>query len=216
MSSTALEHTTVVGVTPADQEMIDRVLSNPLHFPQAFKTWLIKFLEGSDVTLTAGQVLPGPPPDAPSTTVGIIFAYTGTVAPIDYLLCDGAAVSRSTYPALYAVCGSTFGGGDGVTTFNVPDLRGRAIFMMGTHTAVAAIGNNDGYTLANRSAQHTHFSIGNMHFYSPGFSTGGIPLPAVAGNGGSSDSFGGIVGSGVGGPSENVGHLTLNYIIKAQ
>lgn len=215
MSTTALEHTQVVGVSQADQEVIDRVLSNPLYFPQAFKTWLIKFLEGSDITLSAGQVLPGPPPDAPSTTVGIIFAYVGTVAPVDYLLCDGAAVSRALYPSLYAVCGTTFGTGDGTTTFNVPDLRGRVIVMQGQYTDVDTIGKNDGYALNTRSVTHGHFSIGGMHFYSPGYSTGGIPLPAVAGTGGSSDSFGGVYSSGSG-PHENIAYEVLNYIVKAK
>jgi microcystin-dependent protein len=214
MSSTALERSEVSAVSPADQEVIDRVLSNPLHFPQAFKTWLIKFLEGSDVTLTAGQVLPGPPPDAPSTTVGIIFAYVGTVAPVDYLLCDGAAVSRSTYPALYAVCGSTFGGGDGFSTFNVPDLQGRAIFMKGSHTDVDTIGKNDGYAMNSRSFNHSHFAVGGMHFYVTG-SSGGTALPAIGGYGGSNDQFGGVYTSGSG-PHENIAALVLNYIVKAR
>jgi len=215
MSSTALERSEVSGVSQADQEVIDRVLSNPLHFPQAFKTWLVKFLEGSDVTLTAGQVLPGPPPDAPSTTVGIIFAYVGTVAPVDYLLCDGAAVSRVTYAALYAACGTTYGAGDGSTTFNVPDIQGRAIVMKGTHSSVATMGQNDGYPLAERSPDHSHYSQSRMNLYSPGFSSGGMPLPGIAGNGGSGDAFGGIVTAGSG-PHENIARIVLNYIVKAR
>jgi len=50
--------------------------------------------------------------------------FTGT-APTGWLLCDGTAVSRTTYASLFAVIGTTFGTGDDSTTFNVPDFRGR-------------------------------------------------------------------------------------------
>jgi microcystin-dependent protein len=50
--------------------------------------------------------------------------FTGT-APSGWLLCNGAAVSRTTYASLFAVIGTTFGTGDDSTTFNVPDFRGR-------------------------------------------------------------------------------------------
>ncbi len=56
---------------------------------------------------------------------GTIKAFAGPSAPTGYLLCDGSAVSRSTYARLFAAIGTTWGAGDGSTTFNVPDLRGR-------------------------------------------------------------------------------------------
>ena len=55
--------------------------------------------------------------------IGAIFPFGGTSAPSGYLLCDGSAVSRTDYSALFAVIGTSFGAGDGSTTFNVPDLR---------------------------------------------------------------------------------------------
>lgn len=55
--------------------------------------------------------------------VGEILMYAGQVPPPKTLLCDGRAVSRTTYADLFAVCGTLFGPGDGVTTFNLPDLR---------------------------------------------------------------------------------------------
>lgn len=57
--------------------------------------------------------------------VGTFLSYGGTSAPSGYLLCDGSAVSRSTYSSLYAVLGTAYGVGDGSTTFNLPDFRGR-------------------------------------------------------------------------------------------
>lgn len=58
---------------------------------------------------------------------GSITAWGSATAPAGWLLCDGSAVSRSTYGALFAAIGTTYGAGDGSTTFNVPDLRGRSI-----------------------------------------------------------------------------------------
>ena len=56
---------------------------------------------------------------------GLMQEYAGAVAPAGWLLCDGAAVSRTTYQALYDVIGIIYGAGDGVNTFNLPDRRGR-------------------------------------------------------------------------------------------
>lgn len=54
-----------------------------------------------------------------------ILPFAGAAAPAGFLLCDGSAVSRSDYATLFTAIGTTYGTGDGSTTFNVPDLRGR-------------------------------------------------------------------------------------------
>ncbi len=59
--------------------------------------------------------------------VGAIKPWTKAAAPAGYLLCNGGAVSRSTYADLFAVVSTTYGSGDGSTTFNLPDLRGEFI-----------------------------------------------------------------------------------------
>jgi microcystin-dependent protein len=56
---------------------------------------------------------------------GTMLDYGGASAPAGYLLCDGSAISRTTYAQLFTAIGTAFGGGDGTTTFNLPDLRGR-------------------------------------------------------------------------------------------
>lgn len=56
---------------------------------------------------------------------GAIMPYAGPAAPTDWLLCDGAAVSRTTYADLYAILGNLYGAGDGSTTFNLPNLKSR-------------------------------------------------------------------------------------------
>jgi microcystin-dependent protein len=60
-----------------------------------------------------------------ATPVGSIMDFAGTTAPTAWLLCYGQAVSRTTYAVLFSVIGTAFGVGDGSTTFNVPDCRGR-------------------------------------------------------------------------------------------
>lgn len=52
---------------------------------------------------------------------GSIIPYAGSTAPAGYLLCDGSAISRSTYSALFAIIGTTYGPGDGNSTFNLPN-----------------------------------------------------------------------------------------------
>lgn len=59
--------------------------------------------------------------------VGAVESFAMSSAPAGWLKCNGSAVSRTTYPALFAVIGTTFGAGNGTTTFNLPDLRGEFI-----------------------------------------------------------------------------------------
>ena len=63
---------------------------------------------------------------------GMIMPFGGTASPTGFLSCDGSAVSRSTYATLYTAIGTTWGSGDGSSTFNLPDLR--AMFLRGTGT----------------------------------------------------------------------------------
>lgn len=106
--------------------------------------------------------------------IGGITAFAGTSAPAGYLLCDGTAVSRTTYASLFAAIGTAFGAGDGSTTFNVPDLRGR--FLRGVdgtagndpdksaRTAMATggnVGNNIGSLQLDAFQGHAHQVTGN-------------------------------------------------------
>lgn len=57
--------------------------------------------------------------------VGSIFTFPVSTTPVGYLVCDGSAVSRTTYADLFALIGVTYGNGNGSTTFNLPDYRGK-------------------------------------------------------------------------------------------
>lgn len=69
--------------------------------------------------------------EASQQPAGTVIAYAPNSAPSGYLLCNGAEVSRTTYADLFAKIGTTYGTGNGSTTFNVPDLNGR--FIQGAH-----------------------------------------------------------------------------------
>jgi len=56
---------------------------------------------------------------------GVILPFAGSAAPADWLLCNGQAVSRTTYDVLYNIIGVKYGIGDGTTTFNIPNLKGK-------------------------------------------------------------------------------------------
>lgn len=63
--------------------------------------------------------------ELPSSSIGSVFFAMGTSVPTGTLLCDGSAISRTTYSALYAVIGTAYGVGDGSTTFNLPNYAGQ-------------------------------------------------------------------------------------------
>lgn len=90
---------------------------------------------------------------------GMIKPFAGAAAPTGYLACDGAAVSRSTYSDLFTAIGTAWGVGDGSTTFNVPDFRGK--FPVGkdsgTFPTVGGTGGAESTALPN----HTH-SAGSL------------------------------------------------------
>lgn len=88
---------------------------------------------------------------------GLIEPFAGTTVPTGYLLCDGSAVSRTTYATLYAVIGDTFGAGDGVDTFNLPDLSGRVPLGVSSTHLLGSTGGSETVTLVEAELPaHTH------------------------------------------------------------
>lgn len=80
--------------------------------------------------------------------VGSIMSYAGSTAPDFWLFCAGQAVNRKSYEALFKTIGTTHGVGDGATTFNIPDLRGRGALyldnMGGSDAGRLSVGNTLG------------------------------------------------------------------------
>ena len=122
-----------------------------------------------------------------SVPIGTIIDYAGATAPTGYLECDGSAVSRSEYSKLFDVLGTLWGAGGGSTTFNLPNLGGRACIGEGTRTvgntggseseSYTPQGSANNHTLtAAQIPAHTHGSktlTGNMNFRSYGYGTAG-------------------------------------------
>ena len=116
---------------------------------------------------------------ADNNPTGLIRAYAGSSAPEGYLICDGSAVSRSTYAALFAVIGTAFGVGDGSTTFNIPDVRGRRIAGYDSgDTAFDALGETGGAQTISLSHSHT----ANPHTHTASGSTSGPSSGATTGS----------------------------------
>jgi microcystin-dependent protein len=100
--------------------------------------------------------------------VGMIAPYGGSAAPAGWLLCDGSAISRATYAALFTAIGTAYGIGNGTTTFNLPDFRGK--FPVGRDPGVAIV-DTLGETGGSRDAiavTHSHTLGSHTH----GFTTG--------------------------------------------
>ena len=92
-------------------------------------------------------------------------------APAGWLLCDGSAVLRATYPGLFAAIGGAYGAGDGATTFNVPDYRGRVVVGAGaapglTARTIGAVGGEEAHLLqAAESGTNGNGATGQENAY---------------------------------------------------
>ena len=135
------------------------------------------------------------------TPVGSIMHYAGTASPdtTEWLLCNGQAVSRTTYATLFGVIGTAFGSGDGSSTFNVPDLRGRVIAGLDdmggssadrvTDVAADSLGGTVGsatHTLTSgEMPAHTHTGPSHTHSFSATSSSNGSHTHSINHNHGS-------------------------------
>jgi microcystin-dependent protein len=97
------------------------------------------------------------PPAAQAVPTGALLPFGGAAAPSGYLMCDGSVVSRTTYADLFVAIGTTFGAGDGSTTFGIPDLRQK--FPLGK--AASGTGNVLGGT--GGAIDHTHSGGNHTH-----------------------------------------------------
>lgn len=96
------------------------------------------------------QKLDGKPPEY-YMPVGTVLPFSGTSLPDGWLWCGGNAISRTQYSALFAVIGTTYGNGDGNSTFNIPDLRGRVVAMRGDSQSVGDTAGADNLTIKSEN-----------------------------------------------------------------
>jgi len=162
-----------LGVTVgADNEMTPRIPlgSAPyaIYAQKAVDADTVDGIHAQDIVTAAVNASPA----------GIISAYGGATAPDGWLLCDGAAVSRTQYAKLFTAIGVAWGAGDGSTTFHLPDLRGR--FLRGVdggtgrdedaaNRAACNTGGNTGAAVGScqmdKMQAHKHNDTGHTHGY---------------------------------------------------
>lgn len=111
-----------------------------------------------------------------SGLIGEVVAWPAAAIPSGWLECNGQAVSRTTYAALFSAIGTTFGSGDGSTTFNLPDLRGEFIRGFDNGASVDSgrvFGSNQTGQVGDHKHQQSFNSSSNFHYNStPPFGTG--------------------------------------------
>lgn len=189
--------------------------------------------------IAIGEIVPDT--TAIGAPAGSVMPFAGTVEPAGWVFAAGQAISRTTFAALFAAIGTTYGAGDGSTTFNVPDLRGRVTAgrdnMGGTAAnrltnqsggvagTLAATGGSETHTLTTPQIpahNHTATDSGHQHgvissgsavqLQGPGGGWGGNVAGGLSGVGAANITVG---NTGGGGAHNNVQPtIVLNYIIK--
>jgi len=160
---------------------------------------------------------------------GSLVPFAGTAAPPGWLLCEGQAVSRTTYASLFAVLGTRYGAGDGSTTFNLPNMKGRVpVGRDGAQSEFDTLGETGGakthtLTVAQMPSHthtqnpHSHTSGGNGFFVNTdsganlqsGSSTNRVVRGSTAAATATNQNTGG------GQPHNNLQpYIALNYLIK--
>ena len=147
---------------------------------------------------------------------GGIVEYAGTTAPNGWLLCDGSAISRTTYADLFEVIGTTFGEGDGSTTFNLPNRKnktGVGVDSSSTHfsTLGATYGEETHKLTIDEMPKHRH----EMIMRNTGTNYYENPYPPYTAVGATTNSSDGMLYSGGDQPHNNIQpSIAMNYIIK--
>jgi microcystin-dependent protein len=160
-----------MSITKSNTRMLDGIGTSANNLVQLDANAKLPAVDGSQLTGLVAM---------PS---GGIMPFGGSSAPTGFLVCDGAAISRTTNATLFAAIGTTWGVGDGSSTFNVPDLRAMFLRGSGTHgTADMAKGTDFSApavgTIENDQMQdHKHQTI-----MSPGTSPNGYDSYTIGNN----------------------------------
>jgi len=131
--------------------------------------------------------------------IGTVVDYIGNTAPANWLILDGSAVSRTTYASLFGLIGTTYGPGNGSTTFNLPNLSGRVTVGVGTATGAAGA---TAHTLGQSLGEEKHtISLTEIPSHNHGGATGTGSTGGMSANAthnhqviGNDDGAGGIGG----------------------
>lgn len=151
--------------------------------------------------------------------IGTILPFSGSTIPNNYLLADGSAVSRTTYSELFAIIGTTYGSGDGSTTFNLPNLKGKVpVGLDSNDTDFDILGETGGEKTHTLTVQELPAHKHSLNFYQKGSggNAKGTPYDVI-----NNTLVGGdeapINDTGGGQPHNNLQpYIVQNYIIKVK
>lgn len=159
-----------------------------------------------------------------SPFTGAMLMWPTATAPSGFLLCNGQTVSRTTYAALFAILGATFGAGDGSTTFTLPDYRDRMPIGAGTTYSAAGTGGSKDAVIVSHTHTatvtdpgHTHTATGIADLTGPGggFNWGGAGSATRTTNTGTTGISVANASTGVSGTNANLPpYLGVYFIIK--
>jgi len=145
---------------------------------------MIKYLNKFIIISVIGNSI-----ESSSQPSGSITQFAGSSSPSGWLLCDGSAVSRSTYSTLFGVVGTTYGTGNGSTTFNIPDMKGKIpVGYNSADTSFDALGETGGsktHTLTSTEmpththTQNSHTHTQNSHTHTQNSHTHGVRYKAL-------------------------------------
>ena len=163
-------------------------------------------IQASGSALTGGEIKTGVPAQVVHNgtnfqllgsilPIGVMLPFAGSNAPAGFLLCFGQAVSRDIFNGLFAILGTAWGVGDGATTFNLPDLRGRSVFgrddmggaaasrltgttMTPNGTTVGAVGGAQTVTISTGELPASGLSVPGLSV--PGLSVPGLSVPGLS------------------------------------
>jgi microcystin-dependent protein len=166
------------------------------------------------------------------TATGTILPWSAASLPSGFLECNGTAVSRSTYSALFAIIGTTYGAGDGSTTFNTPDLQDNTPVGKSNNKALGSTGGaNTATSTGNVGGSTANATLSTAQLASHSHSGGGTPIgfgssgnpqsityysPVSTGSTGSGDGHSHNMSANFSGDATSIvqPYLTLIYIIK--
>ncbi|HEY9629385.1 MAG TPA: tail fiber protein [Coleofasciculaceae cyanobacterium] len=149
---------------------------------------------------------------------GEVKMFAGPTAPPGFLVCDGTPINRTTYSTLFSVIGTTYGAGNGSTTFNLPNLSGRTVLGTGSSGTAGATA----HTLGQKGGEETHvLTIPEMPVHSHTVADGALDsvrafLGGIQTNQSNYGASNGLVNNtGGNAPHNNLPpYVAMNYIIK--